>query len=116
MTIDEKMKKARAAKAKKNPPQYKTIDAGVLLLNEDHPFSMKNVRKYIDTQRSELSMYKKLERQGEKGATAKVANAEAYIRIAERYLRTGLWTDAYYGEHQEKKLNGGFWEAPMPKR
>lgn len=120
----ERLAKARAARAKNSPPKYTNIHPYVVALDDDETFSMKNVRKWINTQKELLTGLRKELRQGVKGAESRVANTEAYIRIAERYLREGVWTDMLYGEYQEKKLKSyndegriilGFYEAPRPR-
>lgn len=120
----ERLAKARAARAKNSPPKYTNIHPYVVALDDDETFSMKNVRKWINTQKELLSSWRKELRQGVKGAESRVANAEAYIKVAERYLREGVWTDMLYGEYQDKKLASkiidgriclGFYEVPIPK-
>ena len=43
-------------------------------------------------------------RQNIKGAIARFANHEGYVRNMQKYLRDGDWVDNFYGEHQEKKM------------
>ena len=38
-----------------------------------------------------------------KGAEARLASAEGYIRNMERYLRDGIWLDMFWGEHGQNK-------------
>ena len=47
--------KAREAKAKKNPPKYSQYCAYVVALEEEHPFSIKNVRQWIKSAREHKS-------------------------------------------------------------
>ena len=49
-------------------------------------------------------MERKHIRQKVKGAIAKQANHEGYVKNLQRYLRTGDWTDNFYGEHQENRV------------
>ena len=39
-----------------------------------------------------------------KGAIAKAASAEGYIRHCEAYLANGDWIDDFYGEFQESRV------------
>ena len=60
-------------------------------------------------------------RQNVKGALARLANHEGYIRNLQRYLRDGDWTDNFFGEHQEKKMGWrcvamAYYDDGTPKR
>ena len=39
-----------------------------------------------------------------KGAIAKLADHEGYVRQMQSYLKHGDWTCMFYGEYQEKKI------------
>ncbi len=108
----ERLAKARAAKQEKNPSAYKTVHPNVVALKDEHPFSLKNVRRYIKVQREMLATFRKQVRLGDKHAIAQEASIEGYIRHCDEYLRHGVWCDFRYGEYQEKSLPGGVWEAP----
>ena len=43
-----------------------------------------------------------------KGAIAKAASTEGYIRHCEAYLANGDWVDNFYGEYQEGRVR---WET-----
>lgn len=94
----------RLAREKKNPPQYKNIHPDVLALPDDHVLSLKNVRSWIKSNKERLSMERREVRIGTKGAVARVASLEGYIRNMERYLRDGVWCDLFYGEFQQNKI------------
>ena len=100
----ERLAKAREKRQKANPPKYANVHASVLALPDDHPFSRKAVTDWIKHQKELLSEYRRQERMKMKGAPAKVANAVAYIRHCEWYLKNGDWIDSYYGKDADKKV------------
>ena len=100
----ERLAIAREERFKKNPPKYKNIHPSVLAKPEDHTFSLKNVRQWIKTQKGLLQKYKSDVRTNVKGAIAKVASTEGYIRHCETYLNSGCWIDNFCGEYQETKV------------
>ena len=100
----ERLAIAREERFKKNPPKYKNIHPSVLAKPEDNTFSLKNVRQWIKTQKGLLQKYKSDVRTNVKGAIAKVASTEGYIRHCETYLSGGSWIDDFCGEHQETKV------------
>jgi len=99
----ERLAKAREKRMRENPPQYKNIHPSVLELGDDHEWSHVNVKKWIKTQKELLSGERRNVRQKVKGAEAKVASHEAYIRHLETYLRTGNYCDMFWGEYQQNK-------------
>ncbi|MEK9696780.1 MAG: hypothetical protein VW270_13550 [Candidatus Poseidoniales archaeon] len=100
----ERLAKAREKRLRENPPQYKNIHSSVLALTEDDELNMVNVKKWIKTQRELASKYKREDRQGVKGASAKAIQAENYARNMQNYLENGVWLDMYYGEFQQNKI------------
>ena len=100
----ERLAIAREERFKKNPPKYKNVHPSVLAKPEDHTFSLKNVRQWIKTQKGLLQKYKSDVRTNVKGAIAKVASTEGYIRHCETYLNSGCWIDNFCGEYQETKV------------
>ena len=87
-----------------NPPKYTNIHSSVVARPEDDAMSMKNVQKWIKTQKELLSVARSDVRRKVKGAEARVASHEGYIRNLQRYLRDGDYCDNYYGEHQQNKV------------
>lgn len=100
----ERLEIAREKRFEKNPPKYKNVHPSVLAKPEDHTFSLKNVRQWINTQKGLLQKYKSDVRANVKGSIAKVASTEGYIRHCESYLSGGCWIDDFCGEHQETKV------------
>ena len=100
----ERLAKAREARMAKNPPQHKSIHPAVLALKEDDVFYFRKVQKWIKTQKEMLASARSDLRKSVKGAEARVANHQAYIRNLEKFLRDGDYVDGFYGEHQEHKI------------
>ena len=102
----ERLAIAREKRLRENPPKYKNVHPSVLAKPDDHTFSLKNVRQWIKTQKELVKKHKSDARmkQPVKGAIAKAASAEGYIRHCEAYLANGDWIDAFYGEFQESRV------------
>lgn len=100
----ERLAKAREKRLKENPPQYKNIATEVLNLPDDHVLCLKNIRMWIKTQKELLTVERRSVRDNIKGAIARVASIEGYIRNCEYYLKHGDWCDDFYGEYQEKRV------------
>lgn len=106
MTPEQKAAAAErlaAARAKKqeNQDAPKNVHPDILALPDDNALSLKNVRKWIKTQKELLSAARAELRAGVKGAEARVGNHEGYIRNLDRYIRDGVYCDLFYGEHQQ---------------
>ena len=102
----ERLAIAREKRLRENPPKYKNVHPSVLAKPDDHTFSLKNVRQWIKTQKELVKKHKSDARmkQPVKGAIAKAASAEGYIRHCEAYLANGVWLDDFYGEFQESRV------------
>lgn len=100
----ERLAKAREKRVKENPPKYSSIHPSVVAKPDDDPMSMKNVQRWIKTQKELLTVAKGDVRRNVKGAIAQVASIEGYIRNLHRYLRDGDYCDMFYGEHQQHKV------------
>ena len=101
----ERLEKARAARAAKNPNYGQSgIHESLRDLPDDAPINPKKVKQWIKTQKELASMERRNEKAKVKGATARRMSHEAYVRNMQRYLRDGDWIDFFYGEHQEKKI------------
>ena len=100
----ERLAKAREKRLRENPPEYKSIHPDVLAKGDDHAWSHKNVKQWIKTQKELLSVEKRNARANMKGALARATQHEGYIRNMETYLRTGVWLDLFWGEHQNKRV------------
>ena len=101
----ERLEKARAARAAKNPNYGQSgIHESLRDLPDDAPINPKKVKQWIKTQKELASMERRNEKAKVKGATDRRMSHEAYVRNMQRYLRDGDWIDFFYGEHQEKKI------------
>ena len=107
----ERLRVAREKRLRENPPKYANVHPSVLAKPDDDPLSRKNVVSWIKTQKSLLSAERGNVRRKVKGAIAKVADHQAYIRHMETYLRNGDWIDDCYGEYQEKCVK---WRVVVP--
>ena len=106
----ERLAVAREKRFAKNPPKYKNVHPSVLAKPDDDTFSLKNVRQWIKTQKELLKKHKGDARmkQPVKGAIAKAASTEGYIRHCEAYLANCDCVDNLYGEYQEGRVR---WET-----
>lgn len=100
----ERLAEARAKRAKNNPPEYKSIHSSVLEKSDEDVLNMKNIKQWIKTQRELLSIAKAEEKRKVSGARAKVFSIQGYIRNMESYLRTGVWTNLFYGEYEDQLM------------
>ena len=107
----ERLAKAREKRLRENPPQYKNIAKEVINLPDDHILCLKNIRKWIKTQKELFTVERKAVRDNIKGAISRAASIEGYIRNCEYYLKHGDWCDDFYGEYQEKRVK---WVTVVP--
>jgi hypothetical protein len=82
----ERLRIAREKRMAENPPQYKSIHPDVLKLADDHPWHHLKVKEWIKTQKGLLAAEKRNVKLKGKGAEAKVASIEGYIRNLENCL------------------------------
>jgi hypothetical protein len=99
-----RLAKAREKRAKNNPPEYKSIHPSVLELDDEKTLCMKNVKQWIKTQRELLAVAKSEEKRNVPKARSKVFGIQGYIRHMESYLRTGDWSNLYYGEYEDQLM------------
>ena len=117
-----RLEKARAARAEKNPDYGKSgIHESLHNLPDEHFISPKKVKQWIKTQKDLMSSERGAVRQNVKGALARLANHEGYVRNMQRYLRDGDWIDNFFGEHQEGKMGWrcvamAYYDDGTPKR
>ena len=122
----ERLEKAREKKKEKNPSYGKgNIHKSLWNLPSDHQLHPDKIKVWIKTQADLARVERAQIKQNVKGAIAKLANHEGYIRHMKSYLRHGDWCDMFYGEYQEKKIRnrnvalGYYWYGPnigKPKR
>ena len=101
----ERLEKARAARAAKNPDYgQSSIHASLRDLPDDHPAHPKKVKLWIKTQKELAASERKSVKQGVKGAYSKQCIHEAYVRNLVKYLRDGDYVDMFYGEYMEHQV------------
>jgi len=112
--IDEKKQKdiERMAelRSKKKPAKMTGVHPSILELEDDHEWSYINLKKWIETQedvartagQSERSKSSEMSNKKREAAMRTRMDAQAYIRIIKRYIRTGDWDGMYYGPHENK--------------
>ena len=101
----ERLKKARAVRAEKNPDYgLSGVHESIRDLPDEHPVAPKKVKQWIKTQKELASVERSASRQNIKGALARQLYHEGYIRHMQTYLRTGDWIDIFYGEHQQNNI------------
>jgi len=115
----ERLAKARAVRAAKNPEYgLSGIHISLRELDEEHQLHPDKVKQWIKTQKSYATSERASVRQNVKGASSKLAMHEGYVRNMQYYLKNGDWIDMFYGEYQEKKIRGRcvalgyYWTGP----
>jgi hypothetical protein len=104
--VSERLVKAREAKLKKNPDYGQSnIHESLRNLPDDHPLSPSKVKNWIKVQKEYVSSERAAVRHNIKGAIARLANHEGYVRNMQSYFRTGAWIDMFYGEHQQNRIH-----------
>ena len=110
LTKEEQVKERMAAlRAKRKPAKLKGVHPSILELPDDHTFSYKNIKKWIETQQGISKAAGMVERSRNRDMPQKKRDeqmrkryaADGYIRSMQRYLRTGDWDNMYFGEYEE---------------
>ena len=122
----ERLAKAREKKAAADPSYGKSgVHESLWDLPKDHQLHPDKIKVWIKTQTDLARAERAQVKQNVKGAIAKLADHEGYVRHMKSYLKHGDWTDMFYGEYQEKKIRarcralGYYWYGPkigQPKR
>ena len=112
--IDEKKQKdidrMAELRSRKKPAKLSGVAPSILELEDDHEWSYVNLKKWIDTQegivrsasQTERSRSTEMSQKKRDAAMRTRIDAQAYIRIIKRYIRTGDWDGMYYGPHESK--------------
>ena len=98
----ENLVRARAAK-----PESKnlSIHEDVRNLPDEHPISLKKVKKWININKEERdSLSKQLRIKYDKKINNRYNILDVYVRNMQSYLKSGVWTDLFYGVEQEYKI------------
>lgn len=97
----ERLAKARAAKGE---PKNLSLHKNIRDLPDDHPISPAKVKKWLKSNKEALAAAKKDARVNKK-LLGRVGVLDTYVTNMERYLRTGVWLDMFYGENQEHSVH-----------
>ena len=105
VAASERLAKAREKRAEENPDYGQAgLASSIKNLSTEHILHPDKVKDWIKTQKDLLKSEKAGIRAKVKGAIARAAIHEGYIKHMVKYLRDGDWVDAFYGEHQEHKI------------
>ena len=96
----ERLAKARAAKGE---PKNLSLHESIRNIKEEHPISPAKVKKWLKVNKEALAAAKKDARLNKK-LIGRVSILDTYVYNMERYLRTGIWLDMFYGENQEHRV------------
>ena len=101
-----RLEKAREKRKAKDPDYGMSgIHHSLRDLPKEHVAHPDKVKQWIKTQKDLLKTEKQSVRQNVKGAIAKAADIEGYIRNCQKYLRDGDWVDSFYGEYQQNRVS-----------
>ena len=97
-------------RSRKKPAKMTGVHPSILELEDDHEWSYINLKKWIETQedvartagQSERSKSSEMSNKKREAAMRTRMDAQAYIRIIKRYIRTGDWDGMYYGPNESK--------------
>ena len=113
--LTEKQKEAQRLRlekmrAKKKPPEYKNVSKYVLSLDDEEPYSFKNVKEWIKHNNEMISMLQARARNRETSSKDKqhslnmADNKKAFIRYIEHYIKTGDWIGMFSGRDEQNKV------------
>ena len=113
--LTEKQKEAQRIRlaemrAKKKPPEYKNVSKYVLSLDDEEPYSFKNVKEWIKHNKEMISMLQARARNRETSSKDKqhslnmADNKKAFIRYIEHYIKTGDWIGMFSGRDEQNKV------------
>ena len=97
-------------RAKKKAPEYKNVSKYVLSLDDEEPYSLKNVKEWIKHNKEMVSMLQARARNRElsvkdkQHALSMADNKKAYIRYIEHYIKTGDWIGMFSGKDETNKV------------
>tara|TARA_B110000881_G_C18247342_1_gene351529 strand:+ start:216 stop:617 length:402 start_codon:yes stop_codon:yes gene_type:complete len=112
--IDEKKQKdidrMAELRSRKKPAKMTGVHSSILELEADHEWSYTNLKKWIETQegvakaagQTERSKTSEMSNKKREAAMRTRLDAQSYIRIIKRYIRTGDWDGMYYGPNESK--------------
>ena len=113
--LTEKQKEAQRLRlaemrAKTKPPEYKNVSKYVLSLDDEEPYSLKNVKDWIKHNKEMVSMLQARARNRETSlkdkqhALNQADDKKAYIRYIEHYIKTGDWIGMFSGAEETTRV------------
>ena len=102
-----RLEKMRAAR---KPPEYKNVHPYVLNLDDEEPYSLKNVKVWIKHNKELITMLNARSRAREvspkdkQQALTQAEDKKAYIRYIEHYIKTGDWIGMFSGQNEMKRV------------
>ena len=97
-------------RAKKKAPEYKNVHPYVLDLDDEEPYSLKNVKVWIKHNKELITMLNARARNREispkdkQQALIQADDKKAYIRYIEHYIKTGDWIGMFSGQNEMKRV------------
>ena len=97
-------------RAKKKPPEYKNVHKYVLGLDDEEPYSLKNVKVWIKHNKELITMLnararnKDMSPKDKQQALTQADDKKAYIRYIEHYIKTGDWIGMFSGQNEMKRV------------
>ena len=97
-------------RAKKKPPEYKNVHPYVLSLDDEEPYSLKNVKVWIKHNKELITMLnararnKDMSPKDKQQALTQADDKKAYIRYIEHYIKTGDWIGMFSGQNEMKRV------------
>ena len=97
-------------RAKKKPPEYKHVHKYVLSLDDEEPYSLKNVKVWIKHNKDLVSMLtararnREMSPKDKQQALIQADDKKAYIRYIEHYIKTGDWIGMFSGQNEMKRV------------
>ena len=97
-------------RAKRKVPEYKNVHKYVLALDDEEPYSFKNVKVWIKHNKELVSMLtaqarnKEMPPKDKQQALMQADDKKAYIRYIEHYIKTGDWIGLFSGQEETKRV------------
>lgn len=107
----ERLAKAREKRLAENGGGQKNIHPKVKELDDDHPLSVSSVKEWIKYNKEKQTSLRHRIKMNEKRALADYEQCRAYVTNMENYLKTGVWTDLFYGPDQNFLMG---WRTVVP--
>lgn len=100
----ERLAKARAARNTDEVSTSSIYAEEVRNLPSDNPLSLANVKQWIKHNKDLLASMRSLRESKESAERDRYNRVETYVANLESYLRSGTYTDLFYGEEGQNKI------------